>query len=100
MNKNIDIDINTDTNNDISNDISNDINTIISKNYLFTCDKHKKNDKEIELCPPKYKCKDCKKRKISGYSNPDHCSNPFGYLYLAPTICLDCSNNNQKCRWC
>lgn len=68
--------------------------------YTFTCNNHKLNDNEELLCPPKYNCKDCKKRKINGYSNPEHSSNPFGYLYLVPKICLECSNISKKCRWC
>lgn len=48
----------------------------------------------------RYICLLCDKKKISGYTNPDHVSNPFGYCYLAPTICIDCSINYKHCMWC
>lgn len=67
---------------------------------MNTCEKHKSNDEETALSPQRYKCRICLYKKINGYTNPDHISNPFGYLYLAPTICDECSIKNNKCRWC
>jgi len=80
--------------------MSTNTNLDINTSYTFTCNNHKVNDNEVALRPPVYKCSECKKRSISGYSNPEHCSNPFGYLYLIPRLCLDCSNISHKCRWC
>jgi hypothetical protein len=65
-----------------------------------TCDKHKSHDEEDLLSPCRYKCKKCSLKIINGYSNPDHVSNPFGYLYLAPMLCDKCSIKMNKCRWC
>ena len=41
-----------------------------------------------------------KKKKVNGYENPDHVSNPFGYLYLFPSLCDPCAETLQKCKWC
>ena len=67
---------------------------------MFTCEKHIVYEKEQLLSPCRGKCKRCKKKKIAGYSNPDHISNPFGYLYLIPNLCVECSQTSQKCMWC
>ena len=105
MNMDMDLDMDFDTGIDTKIDTGLDtekdpemFNIHIKHN--FTCFKHKKNDSEISLSPPKYNCKVCKKRNISGHSNPHHCSNPFGYLYLVPILCTECANVNKKCRWC
>ena len=95
MDMDIDIDIETQIETEINTETFN-----IHIKHNFACIKHKKNDSEISLSPPKYNCKNCKKRNISGYSNPLHCSNPFSYLYLVPMLCIDCANKNKKCRWC
>lgn len=109
MDMDIDMDIDTDTKIDtdidtgIDKEKENEINTEsfnIHIKHNFTCIKHKKHDSEISLSPPKYNCKDCKKRNICGHSNPHHCNNPFGYLYLVPMLCAECANMNKKCRWC
>jgi len=103
MDMDIDMDIDTENDTKIDTGIDNEINTEsfnIHIKYNFTCMKHKKHDSEISLSPPKYNCKDCKKRNICGHSNPHHCSNPFGYLYLVPMLCSECANMNKKCRWC
>jgi len=101
MDMDIDIDNGIDTKIDTGLDKEIDTETFnIHIKHNFACEKHKKNDSEISLSPPKYNCKDCKKRNISGYSNPLHCSNPFSYLYLVPMLCIDCANKNKKCRWC
>ena len=68
--------------------------------HEFICQEHKVHEKEVPLSPARYNCKKCKKKKIYGYSNPDHICNPFGYLYLAPQICLDCATKTKKCMWC
>lgn len=64
------------------------------------CEKHTQLCSEIQLSPPKYNCKQCKKCNIHGYTNPNHGSNPFGYLYLVPNMCTECSVKTQKCMWC
>lgn len=64
------------------------------------CEKHANLRTEMQLSPPKYNCKHCKKRVVHGYTNPNHGSNPFGYLYLVPNMCAVCSVNTQKCIWC
>lgn len=66
----------------------------------FTCNVHKCHDTEIPLSPARYKCKKCKKKTINGYSNPNHVSNPFGYLYLAPQLCKSCTITMETCMWC
>ena len=67
----------------------------------YRCDKHKieYNDNYV-VSPCRGKCKICKKKRINGYSNPDHVSNPFGYLYLFPEVCDNCSNEKKICKWC
>ena len=64
------------------------------------CKLHKYLQVETPLSPARYKCNQCKKKKVCGYTNPNHISNPFGYLYLAPRICLDCSTTMKTCMWC
>jgi len=99
----MDMDMNIDIETKIESELDNESNSESFNMHIkqqFTCIKHKDYDLEIVLSPPKYNCKDCKKRNISGYSNPLHCSNPFSYLYLVPMLCIDCANKNKKCRWC
>jgi len=67
---------------------------------MFTCEKHIVYKKQQLLSPGRGKCKMCKKRRVGGYSNPDHISNPFGYLYLIPYLCVECSQTSSKCMWC
>ena len=64
------------------------------------CEKHTELRSEIQLSPPKYDCKHCKNRLVHGYTNPNHGSNPFGYLYLVPNMCTECSVRLNKCMWC
>lgn len=64
------------------------------------CEKHANLRTEMPLSPPKYNCKQCKNRLVHGYTNPYHGSNPFGYLYLVPNLCTECSVKTQKCMWC
>ena len=64
------------------------------------CEDHTKTHDKYPLSPRRYRCHKCKRRKIHGYSNPNHVSNPFGYLYLAPMICIDCSIQMNQCMWC
>lgn len=68
--------------------------------YIKSCREHSHNVNETPMCPPRYKCKKCKKKRVCGYSNPDHICNPFGYLYLVPVLCIDCSKDSHKCMWC
>lgn len=71
----------------------------IQNKYL--CNKHliHKNEKLLSPCRGKL-CKRCKRRKVGGFTNPDHVSNPFGYLYLFPEICEVCAMKNERCAWC
>ena len=69
-------------------------------NVNFLCDKHECHKNETPMSPCRFKCKKCKKKKVHGWSNPDHICNPFGYLFLAPKICLDCSEKYEVCMWC
>ena len=66
----------------------------------YICKEHTKLKKETRLSPCRYKCNLCKQKRIDGYSNPDHVSNPFGYLYLAPRICERCAVKEERCMWC
>ncbi len=69
----------------------------------YLCETHiKYGDTNIyfPLSPARYCCVNCEKKNIEGYTNPDHVSNPFGYCYLSPTLCIDCSIKDKKCRWC
>lgn len=72
------------------------------KKYNYICDNHSNLTIDIvfPLSPCRGKCLDCGKKKVHGYSNPDHISNPFGYLYLIPMKCISCSENKHKCMWC
>jgi len=64
------------------------------------CEEHKKHENETPLSPCRFKCRVCKLKKVNGYTNPNHISNPFGYLYLAPTVCINCSKQYNICMWC
>ena len=66
----------------------------------YVCIDH--TDKLIEdiMSPCRGRCKLCKLKKVHGYTNPDHVTNPFGYLYLIPNICLKCADEEKKCMWC
>lgn len=71
-------------------------------NKQYLCPLHDNSTfKDIfPLSPRRYICLYCNKKNISGYTNPDHTSNPFGYCYLAPSICTDCSAKYKLCMWC
>tara|TARA_B100001758_G_C18120244_1_gene458308 strand:- start:276 stop:584 length:309 start_codon:yes stop_codon:yes gene_type:complete len=73
----------------------------MGKEIDYICDEHINLLQEHPLCPPRKKCHQnrCKK-KVCGYSNPDHVCNPFGYLYLYPTLCNECAISKKKCMWC
>ena len=66
----------------------------------YVCLDHKDKKKEEVYSPCRGKCKICKLKRVHGFSNPDHISNPFGYLYLIPEICLKCALEKGKCMWC
>lgn len=68
----------------------------------YVCELHEIHDvtRVYPLSPGRFKCLLCKKKRVHGYTNPDHVSNPFGYLYLAPMNCIECSVKNKKCMWC
>jgi hypothetical protein len=71
------------------------------KKYNYICDEHRKFDIHIiTLSPCRGICLDCRIKKVSGFENPDHISNPFGYLYLIPMKCISCSEDKKKCMWC
>ena len=80
-----------------------DINYIINENqnYLnIICEKHEILKKEMMMSPCRGVCVNCKAKRIGGYSNPDHVTNSFGYLYLIPNYCIKCSCMLNKCMWC
>tara|TARA_B100000035_G_scaffold304176_1_gene303606 strand:+ start:815 stop:1039 length:225 start_codon:yes stop_codon:yes gene_type:complete len=64
------------------------------------CDKHKNMQKETPRSPGRGMCHLCKKKNVAGYTNANHITNPFGYLYLIPYICYECSIKKNKCMWC
>ena len=68
-------------------------------NVKYQCDDHKIHSNNA-ISPCRARCRNCKEKKVHGYENPDHISNPFGYLYLFPTRCLECSHNQKRCMWC
>ena len=68
--------------------------------FEYTCELHATLNVETALSPCRGRCELCKTKKVHGYSNPDHAPNPFGYLYLIPMICIDCSRKYKKCMWC
>jgi len=69
--------------------------------YKYICDDHRIfGISIIPLSPCRGICLDCRNKKVSGFSNPDHISNPFGYLYLIPMKCISCSEDKKKCMWC
>lgn len=70
------------------------------KELQYICEKHANLRSEMQLSPPKYNCKQCKNKLVHGYTNPNHVSNPFGYLYLVPNLCKECAVNKHKCMWC
>lgn len=67
---------------------------------LYTCNEHNEVDKETPQSPCRGRCRICRKKSVHGYTNPEHISNPFGYLFLFPFVCLACSSNHQICMWC
>ena len=72
----------------------------MSKESKFICENHLFRSIETPLSPARFKCKRCKKQNVHGYTNPDHVSNPFGYLYLVPNLCINCSCATKTCMWC
>lgn len=64
------------------------------------CEEHESLKKEVTESPCRFVCKLCKKKRVHGYTNPDHVCNPFGYLFLAPYICIECSLDKCLCMWC
>ena len=68
--------------------------------FGYICENHAKTHEKHPLSPARYKCNQCNRRKVNGYSNPNHVCNPFGYLYLAPMICIECSIQMKQCMWC
>lgn len=75
---------------------------VVNNETKYLCDLHKRYDWSViyPLSPCRFKCLQCNKKRINGYSNPDHFSNPFGYLYLAPMYCIDCAVSMKRCMWC
>ena len=68
--------------------------------YMNICKIHKIHENETMISPCRFLCRVCKLKKVHGFSNPDHVSNPFGYLFLAPKVCLDCTKQFNICMWC
>lgn len=72
---------------------------MINMSVSHICSQHKTNSKNA-VSPCRGTCRRCKKKRVHGYENPDHVPNPFGYLYLIPSICLECAENTKTCMWC
>ena len=74
----------------------------VNKHKDYICNTHKLYDRAAiyPLSPCRTHCVECKKKTIHGYTNPNHVSNPFGYCYLYPMICISCSIRHKKCMWC
>jgi len=90
----------TDADHDLA-DADHDMIAIDILEDTYICQEHKKHDNEIIMSPYRGHCNKCnKKRSVNGYSNPNHVSNPFGYLYLFPEICDSCAKKYKCCRWC
>lgn len=68
--------------------------------HYYVCKEHEKHKNETPQSPRRFYCNLCKKKVVHGWTNPDHCSNPFGYLFLVPNICIECSGENKTCMWC
>lgn len=64
------------------------------------CKEHRHLRHEVIQSPCRFRCKMCSKICVHGYTNPDHVCNPFGYLFLSPCICVECSISTSKCMWC
>jgi hypothetical protein len=64
------------------------------------CRDHSHLRHEVMQSPCRFRCKVCRKKCVHGYTNPDHIPNPFGYLFLAPPTCVECSLSTSKCMWC
>lgn len=79
-----------------------DYNVNVNKHIDYICNIHKIYDIAdiYPLSPCRAHCAECKKKTIHGYTNPNHGSNPFGYCYLCPMICISCSIIHKKCMWC
>jgi hypothetical protein len=73
-----------------------------NKHNDYICNPHKLYDIATiyPLSPCRAHCTECKKKNVHGYTNPNHGSNPFGYCYLYPMICISCSITHKKCMWC
>lgn len=68
-------------------------------NVKYTCDNHKFYSNNA-ISPCRAICHHCRQKKVHGYENPDHVPNPFGYLFLFPKLCLECSHEQNTCMWC
>ena len=66
-------------------DIGEQYNTTSADKYL--CNSHRiSHGSETIISPCRGKCKSCNKKRVNGYSNPNHICNPFGYLHLIPRV--------------
>jgi hypothetical protein len=66
----------------------------------YVCINHMNKKQESVMSPCRGICKKCKQKRVHGFTNPDHVTNPFGYLFLIPVICMRCAFEEQKCMWC
>ncbi len=66
----------------------------------YACILHVQESMQTPMSPCRGICKSCGCKKVHGYTNPDHITNPFGYLFLIPQICCGCSEERQACMWC
>ena len=74
----------------------------MDKYHHYVCNRHKIYTLVgiYPLSPRRSICAECKQKNVHGYTNPNHASNPFGYCYLCPVICITCAENRKKCMWC
>lgn len=74
----------------------------ISREKEYICYRHKMYTLAniYPLSPCRSICAECKNKRVHGYTNPNHGSNPFGYCYLCPVICISCADKGKKCMWC
>jgi hypothetical protein len=72
------------------------------KHNDYICERHKLYDIAdiYPLSPCRGRCDSCNTKSVHGYANPEHVCNPFGYLYLCPSLCIKCSIKHKKCMWC
>jgi hypothetical protein len=68
---------------------------------MKVCIFHKELKEVEKLSPCRGICKICLKKTVHGYSTiKKQTITSFGYQYLIPRICTECSNKSEECIWC